>query len=51
MIDPESANKMKQEAKIYKLDVIRISGPGFVTKTTQDFIQQKAAEEDNRTAD
>ena len=45
MMDPESANKMKQEAKVYKLDVIRVSGPGFVTKKTLEYLQQQAAED------
>ena len=40
LMNPSEAENLKKQTKVYKLDVIRVSGPGFVTKTTLEYLQQ-----------
>lgn len=40
MIDPAKAAQLKHESKGYQLNVIRVSGPGFVTKNLEQFLDE-----------
>ena len=45
LMNPTEAENLKKQAKVYKLDVIRVSGPGFVTKTTLEYLQQQTPDD------